>query len=202
MHQSVVDWVRATLLPEMVRGKRVLDVGSLSVNGTMRDYFAGLAPAEFYGIDMRPGEAVDEVLDVNDLLERFGPQRWDLIVTTEMLEHCERWQNAIYQMKESLVVGGWLVLTTRSPGYPHHDHPNDHWRFSKETLMEALEDLEDVSTWSDPGFEIRFSHFRQPGVFIRGRRGAEPVSVPTVQAEPAPEPAVYLGVDPRDNVRE
>lgn len=182
MHQGVVDWVRATLLPDMLQGKRLLDVGSHSVNGTMQQYLKDQG-AEVWGIDVEPGEAVDEVLDVTQLLIRYGSKKWDIVLCTEMLEHCDRWQEAIYQMKESLVIGGWLILTTRSPGYPFHAPP-DRWRFTKEVILEAFEDLADVATWSDPGYALN----PQPGVFIRGRRWG-PVGVPSVSAIPAPSEA-------------
>jgi hypothetical protein len=108
-----------------------------------------------------------------------------------MLEHCEEWQDAIYQMKESLAFEGWLVLTTRSPGYPHHAPP-DHWRFSKEVLREALSDMEDVATWSDPGFQVPNAegegsiYYPQLGVFVRAQRKGEGLQRPTGDAEVAP----------------
>jgi len=194
MHQGVVDWVRASVYRDMIDGKRILDVGSLNWNGSMRDYFLDtFSPQQYLGIDIRDGLDVDEVLSANELLETYGPKQWDLIVCLEMLEHCEKWQDAIYQMKESLTEGGWLILTTRSPGYPFHAPP-DRWRFTKEVLRESFSDLDDVSTWSDPGYsEEEWSpvlppspHLFQPGVFIRGRRGQGPVSMVYLEAEPAP----------------
>jgi hypothetical protein len=56
-----------------------------------------------------------------------------------MLEHCFDWQGALFQMLHVLRPDGVLVLTTRSPGFPLHDHPADHWRFGKEELKRLLE---------------------------------------------------------------
>jgi SAM-dependent methyltransferase len=192
MHQGVVDWVRSSVYGDMIDGKRVLDVGSLNWNGSMRGYFLeNYSPQQYHGIDIRDGVDVDEVVSANELLETYGPKQWDLILCLEMLEHCDKWQDAIYQMKESLTEGGWLILTTRSPGYPYHAPP-DRWRFTKEVLREAFSDLEEVGTWSDPGHSEEWSpiletrHTYQPGVFIRGRRGQGELSMPTLEAEPAP----------------
>jgi len=195
MHQGIVDFVRATLPSPMVTGRRVLDVGSFDWNGSVRDFLIDMEPAEYLGIDILEGEGVDEVLSANDLLERYGPKRWDLIVCLEMLEHCEHWQDAVYQMKESLAEGGWMILTTRSPGYAHHAPP-DHWRFSEEVIGEAFEDLAELTIWDDPGystkdftdpigFTVQGVFYFQPGVYMRGRRLGD-VRVPTVKAMPAP----------------
>lgn len=199
MHQGVVDWVRASSLPEMVRGKRVLDVGSANWNGSIRTWFIDQGVDEYHGIDIIGAAEVDEVLSANDLLERYGPDQWDLILCLEMIEHAEQWQDALYQMKESLRWGGWLLLTTRAPGYPHHAPP-DHWRFSKDLLRESLSDLQNVGTWSDPGFYVSETvHSIQPGVFVRGQRLGEVVR-PTGTAEVAPpDPGEQEGIieDPR-----
>jgi SAM-dependent methyltransferase len=119
-------------------GTRVLEVGSLDVNGTVRSVL-GPAAASWHGIDIRPGPGVDEVLDVSRLSERFGPEAFDLVASTEMLEHCHDWQGALAQMLGVLRPGGLLLLTTRSPGFPLHDHPADHWRFDKRELARVVE---------------------------------------------------------------
>jgi hypothetical protein len=117
---------------------RMLEVGSLDVNGTVRSVL-GHAVSSYYGVDIRPGPGVDEVLDVAGLRERFGEQAFDLVATTEMLEHCFDWQGALFQILSVLRPGGLLLLTTRSPGFPLHDHPADYWRFEKEELARLLE---------------------------------------------------------------
>ena len=117
---------------------RMLEVGSLDVNGTVRSVL-GHAVSSYYGVDIRPGPGVDEVLDVARLGERFGAHAFDLVTSTEMLEHCFDWQGALFQMLHVLRPDGVLLLTTRSPGFPLHDHPADHWRFGKEELAHLLE---------------------------------------------------------------
>lgn len=196
MDIGVTDFVRATLPSAFVRGKRVLDVGSLDWNGSVRDLIISKNPAEYVGIDILEGEGVDEVLSANDLLDHYGPKRWDIIVCLEMLEHCEAWQDAVYQMKESLVESGCIVLTTRSPGFSYHAPP-DHWRFTDQMLLRAFADLKEVETWNDPGLIARDPphpptgvFYEMPGVFLRGWRDG-PVNIPNVIAFDAPE-----GVDP------
>ena len=122
---------------------RMLEVGSLDVNGTVRAVL-GHAVASYYGVDIRPGPGVDEVLDVARLSDRFGPRAFDLVTSTEMLEHCFDWQDALFQMLNVLRPGGLLLLTTRSPGFPLHDHPADHWRFGRGELTGLLEPVATV----------------------------------------------------------
>lgn len=138
----------ARALPYLRPGAAMLEVGSLDVNGTVRDVLAGAATS-YYGVDIRPGAGVDEVLDVKGLLDRFGAAAFDLVASTEMLEHCQDWQGALHQMLSVLRPGGLLVLTTRSPGFPLHDHPADHWRFDRGELARLLEPVAAVLELED-----------------------------------------------------
>jgi hypothetical protein len=135
-------------LPHCGPRVRVLEVGSLDVNGTVRSVLEKAA-ASYHGVDIRPGPGVDEVLDVSRLTERFGPKAFDLVASTEMLEHCHDWQEALGQMLGVLEPGGLLLLTTRSPGFPLHDHPADHWRFEKRELARLVEPVAVVLEMED-----------------------------------------------------
>src|SRR5688572_23760884 len=157
----------ARALPHVAPGARTLEVGSLDVNGTVRDVLAG-ASAAYHGVDIRPGAGVDEVLDVTRLAERFEPGAFDLVATTEMLEHCPDWQEALFQMLRVLRPGGLLVLTTRSPGFPLHDHPGDHWRFAGEDLRRILEPVAPVVDAQDD-----FSLGWPCGIGVVARREAD-----------------------------
>ena len=56
-------------------------------------------------------------------------------MTLEMLEHCHDWKKAILQMLNCVKLGGFLLITTRSPGYPKHNYPSDYWRFSADDMV-------------------------------------------------------------------
>ena len=157
----------ARALPHLQGRPRTLEVGSLDVNGSVRDVLAGAAGA-YHGVDIRPGPGVDEVLDVARLGERFAPGAFDLVATTEMLEHCRDWQDALFQMLQVLRPGGLLILTTRAPGFPLHDHPADHWRFSSAGLRRILEPVARVMDVQDD-----FSLGWPCGVGLIARREAD-----------------------------
>ena len=178
MHDSVMAFVAEALPPPLVRGARVLEVGSLDVNGSVRSILQPLA-ATYVGIDIRPGPGVDVVCDA----ARAGDLgTFDVVVSTEMLEHAESWQLALYGMTFATRLGGRLVLTTRGPGAGRHDHPGDYWRFTVPMLSAAMVRLGFLpNVWPDPGAGYT------DGVFVRAVRMDPTIgSILDLAAEPAP----------------
>lgn len=169
MHQSVLDFARSALTADDVRGRRVLEAGSMDVNGSVRPYVESLGPASYTGTDMRPGPGVDLVADAADLPAEFRLDgyriRFGVVISTEMLEHAEDWQAAMRGMISVLAPGGVLVLTTRSAGFPLHGYPDDHNRFSVDAMGEILKaaglDVERLEADPQAG---------HPGVFARARK--------------------------------
>lgn len=160
MHASVLDFLRSQVPQAEVAGQRVLEVGSYNFNGSAREVLAPMAPAEYLGVDAVAGPGVDRVVDAADL-GALGA--WDVVVSTEMLEHAPDWRAALAALKRATRPGGLLFLTTRSRGMPYHAFPIDCWRFSVENMLDAFADwdLEAVTPDPDP---------RHPGVFVRARR--------------------------------
>lgn len=149
MHDTVMAFVARTLSPDLVNGKRVLEVGSYNVNGSVRPYIESLGPSEYIGVDMREGPGVDLVLNAGSLVEYFGPYRFDIVVCAEVLEHVEDWRSAVQNMKEVLQTDGLLVLTTRSYGFPLHEYPGDYWRFEIVDMVKIFADMDIVALEPD-----------------------------------------------------
>lgn len=156
MHETVMNFGRGHLSLEMVRGRRVIEVGSYNVNGTIRDHISPLGPASYIGVDVSAGPGVDQVCSANELEARFGAESFDLVVSTEMLEHAADWRAAITNMKRVLRTGGYLLLTTRSAGFPYHNPP-DYWRFEADHMRLIFGDFRIVEVSKDP---------QVPGVMI------------------------------------
>jgi SAM-dependent methyltransferase len=157
-HVSVLRFVGEVVHADEVEGKDVLEVGSYDVNGSPRGILAKYEPRSYVGVDMRAGPGVDEVCDAVALVERFGEERFDLVVSTEMLEHVENWRAVISNVKRVLRPGGVLILTTRSPGFPLHEYPGDFWRYTVGDMRKIFADVRIVTVAKDP--EV-------PGVFVK-----------------------------------
>ena len=179
MHSSVLAYLARILTPSDVLGKEVLEVGSLNVNGSPRSVLAALSPARYVGVDARGGPGVDMILDAGDLPETFGEDAFDLVLSTEMLEHCADWRLAVLAMKKVLRIGGLLVLTTRGPGFPRHDHPGDYWRFTEDNCARIFSDMDVRGIEADTecsGVFVAATKVRETG--MADLLGVEPAGVP------------------------
>ena len=166
MHTSVIDFLKAHLSSEEVNGKRVAEIGSQDVNGTPRPVVLPLRPAAYIGVDFAPGAGVDVVADAKALTAKFGEGAFDIVISTEMLEHVEDWRSIIGQLKAITKPGGLLLITTRSPGFPYHPYPIDVWRYTLSDFHKIFKDMEIVaicSDWQVPGV---FAKVRKPDLFV------------------------------------
>lgn len=119
------------------RGERVLEIGSLNVNGSVRENFP---EAEYIGIDFREGPGVDLVLDAIDLPSKFPAGYFDIVLCLETLEHCEHWADVLNSGWSVLKVGGKMCVTTPSKAKGYHGYPHDYWRFTVEDYARVFED--------------------------------------------------------------
>lgn len=170
MHRSVMEWGERVLTPELVTGKRIIEVGAMDVNGSLRPHCERLSPRLYHATDARAGRGVDEVITVEKIWKRW-PGHFDLVISTEMLEHVHLWDVALGSMFATLAVGGHLLLTTRGPGFPRHEHPEDFWRFTVDGLLRvAMKYLYVVEAARDP---------EASGVFFLAKRvKLQPVAYP------------------------
>lgn len=115
MHQAAWDFVESVKAkrPGYFTDKRVLEVGSRYINGTVRTLFTG---CEYLGLDLSPGPLVDRVCHVADLIG--GP--FDTIISCEALEHDKRWRESITSIWEMLKPGGILIITAGGTGRSEH----------------------------------------------------------------------------------
>lgn len=160
---ACIAFAKAHLSRSHVHCKHVIEIGAMNVNGSIRQSVAALGPASYLGIDIAPGPGVDEVCNVARLVARYGRDRFDVVICTEVLEHVRDWRGAVYNMKSVLRPGGVLLVTTRSRGFPYHGYPLDFWRFELSDFKVMFGDLEMEVLEQDP---------EMPGVFLRARKTA------------------------------
>ncbi len=151
-----------SLTPNEILGKAILEVGARDFNGSLRQFVEGQAPASYIAVDMIPGPGVDIVCTAEKLIERFGRDSFDVVISTEMIEHVHDWRTVISNLKQVVRPGGVLLLTTRSPGFPFHGYPGDFWRYKVEDIRTIFSDttIERLET-DDP---------TSPGVFLKARK--------------------------------
>lgn len=154
-------FVAKCLVPSEVEGRRVIDVGSKDFNGSIKPLLLHWKPASYIGVDIEEGPSVDRVVSAVDLEATFGSQNFDIVFCAEMLEHADDWKRSISNMKQIVVPGGLILLTTRSRGYPIHGFPRDFWRFSEEDMRHIFSDFEIVAIEKD---------WVTPGIFILARK--------------------------------
>ena len=156
MHESVMQYVESMLTKEIVLGARVLEIGAYNVNGSVRPYIQSLEPASYLGMDIQAGPSVDLVMDIKDLPESYD-NRFDIVVCAEVFEHIEDWKAAIKRIKEITKPSGYILITTRSIGFPLHEYPADHWRYNKQDMTFIFSDCDILDLRNDP---------QVPGVFV------------------------------------
>ena len=82
------------LKKEEIEGKRVIEVGSLDVNGSLRPLMESYNPKEYIGVDVAKGPGVDRICKVENLIEEMGQNVVDVVISTELLEHIKDWKKA------------------------------------------------------------------------------------------------------------
>ena len=169
MHDSVMEFGKGALTASNIRGRKVVEVGSMNVNGSLRPHVQALKPAKYVGVDFIAGVGVDVVCDASDLKKRFGKNSFDVVISTEMLEHAKDWRRAVAAMKRVLRPEGTLLLTARGPGFPLHGFPHDWHRFTVSDIRRVFADFEIKKLVEDPQFPGFLLLARKPRAWKRKR---------------------------------
>lgn len=117
MHPEVSQFIEGVRgkHPEYFTGTKVLEVGSLDINGSIRYIFHNRQ--NYIGLDLGPGPGVDVICPIH---EYKRPGEFDVVVSTEMLEHDKYWRSSLKQMYENVKPGGMLILTCAGPTRQEH----------------------------------------------------------------------------------
>ena len=127
-------------------GGRVLEIGSLNVNGSVREVIDVAV-----GVDMRHGRGVDIVCDVAKLVGYFPVESFDACVSVGTLEHVKDWQGFILTTWDMVKEGGYLVMTMASMDKGRHSYPDDYWRFTEDQIRGIYPKAEWVGNFAKPG---------------------------------------------------
>lgn len=147
MHGNVMNWVaqcldlRKTLVSKSTSA-RVLEIGSLDINGSVRPLFANTISdgGSFFGIDVQEGPGVDLVVDASVYKSDV---QYDVVVCAEVFEHTAVWPKIIKNVHSLLVPGGMFIATMAGEGRPPHsaidENPIRSWEYYKNVTKSDLE---------------------------------------------------------------
>ena len=195
MHREVLDWLNAvkTKHPELFKDQKVIEAGSLDINGSPRQYFEG---GEYIGIDAKKGKGVDWHGVFHEYKEKPF-QYFDVAISCETLEHDPFWRITLKYMVDFIRVGGYLLISCAGPargphGAAYFQDPNNpkairpeyhplgperdyYWNIKPEILLYELVYL---SGWTSIEYDayrkgsdiciVAIGKYRQPVNYSRG----------------------------------
>lgn len=99
--------------PKAFTGVDVLEVGSLNINGTVRDFFQA---KKYVGVDVAEGDCVDLVCQGQDL--DFKENTFTTAVSAECFEHNPFWAETFLNMHR--MASKFVIFTCATDGRPEH----------------------------------------------------------------------------------
>jgi len=90
-----LNWGKENLQRHEFENKRVIEIGSFDVNGSFRKIVTQFNPKEYIGTDLETGPGVDIVCSADRLVEKFGMESFDVIISTFVFEHINNWQECL-----------------------------------------------------------------------------------------------------------
>lgn len=121
LHKEAAQFVEKVKaeFPEFFTGKKVLDVGSLEIDGGARQFFTD---CDYLGIDLGEGPGVDKVAHLNQHVidTRRSLEQYDVVISTEALEHDRYWLSSLQAMNILLKPRGLLLITCAGPSRWEH----------------------------------------------------------------------------------
>jgi len=116
-HQEQRDYVSKlkTTFSEKFVDKKVLEVGSLNINGTLRDFFSS---CDYTGIDVGDGPGVDIVCPGQEYDAPDGS--YDVVCSAECFEHNPYWLETFQNMIRLCAKEGFIFFTCATVGRPEH----------------------------------------------------------------------------------
>lgn len=126
MNHLILEYIE-NLKQRIGRQSRVLDIGSLDVNGSPRKFFKDAD--EYIGIDLEKGKSVDIVASSYDIPKLFKKNSFDCVICCETIEHDSFFWVTIRNMRWVLKPGGWMILSAPSLRQYIHRYPIDCYRF-------------------------------------------------------------------------
>jgi SAM-dependent methyltransferase len=116
-HQQQIEFLDKLrkMFPDAFAAGRILEIGSLDINGSVRSFFDG---CDYLGIDVAAGPGVDLVCQGQDY--DGADASFDTVVSCEVMEHNPWWRETFLNMLRVCKPGGLVIMTCASTGRPEH----------------------------------------------------------------------------------
>lgn len=139
MHDSAYEDARG-FVEQYLRDEllQIADIGSCDVNGTLRPLLDN-PHWQYTGFDIAPGPNVDRVLSGEHHWPEIESNTFDVVVSTQVLEHVRRPWRWLAEIARITKPGGIVYICTPNT-IEFHEHPVDCWRAWPEGLRAIAED--------------------------------------------------------------
>jgi SAM-dependent methyltransferase len=123
MHPEQQNYISkiSTEFSEFFSNKKVLDVGSLNINGCIKDYTNN---CDYTGIDVGPGNNVDVVCPGQDFND--PDESYDMVCSSECFEHNPFWVETFRNMIRLCKSKGFVFFTCATTGREEHGTKEAH----------------------------------------------------------------------------
>jgi len=140
MHFTITNYCNKikSQFPDYFVGKKVLDVGSLDINGNNKHLFTN---CEYTGLDVAEGPNVD-VISISHQYQA-PDNNYDVIISTEVFEHDMFWEKSLLNITRMLKPGGLFLFTCAAPNRQEHGTRNSDGSYAAPLLLQISEE------WSD-----------------------------------------------------
>lgn len=116
-HPAQMNFIRSLSMsfPDHFKGRKVLEIGSLDINGSVRAFFKD---CDYLGLDVAPGKGVDLVCEGQNF---EGPDAsFDVTISCECFEHNPEWIATFKNMIRLTRSRGLVIMTCATTGRPEH----------------------------------------------------------------------------------
>lgn len=103
------------LYPDHFRWSNVIEIGSLDINGSVRDMFE---LCNYVGFDVGPGPGVDYAIPGQ--MVRYPGESFDVAISAECFEHNPYWEDTFLNMVRMTKWGGLVTFTCAGKDRPEH----------------------------------------------------------------------------------
>jgi len=174
-HQAQFDFMEKVrgAFPQHFRSRRVLEIGSLDINGSVRRFFDR---CEYVGLDVAPGPGVD-VVCAGQAYAAPGAS-FDVVLSCEAMEHNPHWIETMRNMVRLCRPDGLIIMTCATTGRDEHgttrSQPSDSpltvgigWEYYRNL---TAQDIVAAGVTKGLGFSAFFTNWHSHDLYMLGAK--------------------------------